>query len=73
MSQINDTGRDEKARTSVTIPAFNKEESLPRPRERLVESLTKEPDPWEVISVNEGSTDGTAALLEEMAASTPNF
>ncbi len=58
---------------SVTIPVFNEEESLPRLRERLVESLAALPEQWEVIFVNDGSTDGSASLLDEIAASNPAF
>jgi glycosyltransferase involved in cell wall biosynthesis len=68
-----DTLRGESAVISITIPVFNEEESLPRLRERLVESLAKLRDPWEVIFVNDGSTDGTAALLDQIAASDPSF
>jgi len=58
---------------SVTIPVFNEEESLPRLRDRLIEALAKLPGPWEVILVNDGSTDKSAALLDEIAASHPAF
>jgi len=67
------TVRDEKVLISITIPVFNEEESLPSLRERLIESLAKLPHPWEVIFVNDGSTDGTAAMLDQMAASNPSF
>ena len=70
---MSDTVQGESAVISITIPVFNEEESLPRLRERLIESLAKLPDPWEVIFVNDGSTDGTAALLDEIAASHPSF
>ena len=58
---------------SITIPVFNEEESLPRLRDRLVASLAKLPHAWEVILVNDGSTDNSAALLDEIAASEPAF
>ncbi|MEJ7670331.1 MAG: glycosyltransferase family 2 protein [Casimicrobiaceae bacterium] len=68
-----DTVRGESAVISVTIPVFNEEESLPKLCERLTESLRKLPQAWEVIFVNDGSTDGTAALLDEIAASDAAF
>jgi glycosyltransferase involved in cell wall biosynthesis len=58
---------------SVTIPVFNEEESLPRLRDRLVQALGKLRETWEVILVNDGSTDRTGALLDEIAASHPGF
>ena len=58
---------------SITIPVFNEQESLRRLRERLVAASSKLNRPWEVVLVNDGSTDGSAALLDEMAALDPAF
>lgn len=58
---------------SITIPVYNEEETLPKLRERLLEALPKLAQPWEVILVNDGSTDRTAALLDEIAAENPQF
>jgi glycosyltransferase involved in cell wall biosynthesis len=58
---------------SITIPVYNEEETLPKLCERLLDSLPKLQQPWEVILVNDGSTDRTAGLLDEMAASHPQF
>ena len=54
---------------SVTIPVFNEAQSLPKLEERLIEALSKLADPWEVVFVDDGSTDGTSAALDSMAAS----
>ena len=57
---------------SVVIPVYNEAESLPL----LVPALSTALDPlgvtWEVILVDDGSTDGSAAVLEELAAGTPD-
>jgi glycosyltransferase involved in cell wall biosynthesis len=58
---------------SVTIPVFNEEEALPRLHERLVDALSRLTQPWEVVLVNDGSTDRSAGLLDEIAASNPSF
>ena len=58
---------------SVTIPVYNEEEALPRLRERLVEALSNLAQPWEVVLVNDGSTDRSAELLDEIAAAEPRF
>lgn len=57
---------------SVVIPVYNEAESLPL----LVPALSTALDPlgvtWEVILVDDGSTDGSATVLEELAAGTPD-
>lgn len=73
MSHSDEIRGDGKALVSITIPVLNEEESLPRLRDRLIESLARLPQSWEVILVNDGSTDGTAALLDAIAASHPAF
>src|SRR6185369_5351640 len=51
----------------------NEEESLGKLYERLVDALAKLAEPWEVIFVNDGSTDRTATLLDDIAARDPAF
>lgn len=51
---------------SVFFPAFNDAQSLPSLLERTFETLTRVAADYEVIVVNDGSADGTAAVLEEM-------
>ena len=52
---------------SVVIPLFNEVESLPALFERLTETLEQIGRTWEVILVDDGSTDGTGNLIEELA------
>jgi glycosyltransferase involved in cell wall biosynthesis len=66
-----ESATDQRPDISVTVPVFNEVESLQRLRDRLLGALGKLPETWEVIFVNDGSTDGTAALLDEIAASHP--
>lgn len=58
---------------SITIPVFNEEESLPRLHDRLVRALAKLETQWEVVLVNDGSNDRSAQILDDMAASNPQF
>jgi len=53
---------------SVVIPVCNEVESLPILHQQLHAALGPYPDPWEVIFVDDGSSDGSLALLEQLAA-----
>jgi polyisoprenyl-phosphate glycosyltransferase len=58
---------------SVAIPVLNEERSLPRLLDRLVAVLDRLGRPWEVIFVDDGSKDGTAAMLMAINARDPRF
>ncbi len=51
---------------SVVIPLFNEEENVGPLHERLTESLTGEGYDYEIVYVDDGSTDTTLSLLEEI-------
>lgn len=51
---------------SVVIPAYNEEESLPTLVERLVQTFEENHLTGEIIVVDDGSTDGTRKISEEM-------
>jgi polyisoprenyl-phosphate glycosyltransferase len=53
---------------SVVLPVFNETRVLATLLERVRESLTTCGASWEVIFVNDGSRDGSGAILEELAA-----
>ena len=48
---------------SVVIPVFNEQDTLERLLERLTATLDGLGEPYEVIFVNDGSSDGSLALL----------
>lgn len=58
-------------KVSVVIPVFNEEENVPILYERLKEVLEGIPYDYEVIFVNDGSTDRTGKILEEIAKKDP--
>src|SRR4051812_21966546 len=58
---------------SVTVPICNEAESLPTLCERIRETLESVGRPWELILVNDGSTDGSDDVLDELAAAEPRF
>jgi dolichol-phosphate mannosyltransferase len=58
---------------SLVIPCFNESEVLPLLRQRLEESLGTTGIRWEVIFVDDGSSDCTVELLSAMNAKDPRF
>ncbi len=53
------------------IPAYNEEKRLPRTLERVLGYLEQQDYPYEVIVVDDGSEDGTAAVVERFQKEHP--
>lgn len=58
-----------KPRVSVVIPVYNSEKSILSCLQSVVE---QEFSDWEIIAINDGSSDESAQLIEEFIASHPN-
>jgi glycosyltransferase involved in cell wall biosynthesis len=58
---------------SIVIPVYNEEPNIAELHARLVQSLNALGKKWEVLLVNDGSTDGTAKLLDEIANADTRF
>jgi len=56
---------------SVVMPTMNKAALLERSLAALARQVVPEGSSWEVVVVDDGSTDGTAAVLSRLAASFP--
>jgi undecaprenyl-phosphate 4-deoxy-4-formamido-L-arabinose transferase len=59
---------DDKPYVSVLVPVLNEEESLPELQKRLRNTLNDIRKPYEIIYINDGSTDTTEVLLERFHA-----
>ena len=56
---------------SVVVPCFNEEEVLRDTNHRLVTTLQKLPFQFEVVYVDDGSSDATPEILRELQAGDP--
>jgi dolichyl-phosphate beta-glucosyltransferase len=58
---------------SVVVPAFNEEASIGRTLNELGAYLDRLAVAWELIVVDDGSTDATVAIVEQAAAADPHI
>lgn len=56
---------DKKPYISVLVPVLNEEESLPELNRRLLKTLISTGKDFEIIYINDGSTDSTPIILEK--------
>ena len=52
---------------SVVVPIFNEEESLPQLVQQIVDVMRKTGESFELVLVNDGSTDGSADVLKNLS------
>jgi glycosyltransferase involved in cell wall biosynthesis len=58
---------------SVVLPCYNEEKVIRKVVTEVAEFLPAVADRFEIIAVNDGSTDRTGAILEELAAGIPQL
>jgi len=58
---------------TITIPLYNEAANIPILYERVRVAMDALGRPWEVVLVNDGSTDGSAAALDALAAQDPHI
>ena len=56
---------------SITVPIFNEAETIPKLYRRVQKAMEKSGLEWELILVNDGSTDGSEAVLDQLAEADP--
>jgi glycosyltransferase involved in cell wall biosynthesis len=64
--------RGEPLELSVVVPLFNEEECV-RPLVDAVESALEGVDRWELVLVDDGSSDATAAIVQDLTLSRPRI
>jgi len=60
-------------RISIVVPAFNEAPNLPTLVEEVEGAVSPLGEPWELVVVDDGSTDGSPAILEELQARHPSL
>jgi dolichol-phosphate mannosyltransferase len=58
---------------SVIFPCYNEKDSVAPTMRRALESLRRQPHPFEILLINDASTDGTAAICDQLAAQHPEI
>jgi glycosyltransferase involved in cell wall biosynthesis len=56
---------------SIAIPIYNEADSLGLLYEKVRSAMDKQPRAWELILINDGSSDGSSDLLDELASKDP--
>ena len=56
---------------SIVVPIYNEVENLPDLVARIGQAMAGQPLTWELLAVDDGSSDGSRARLRELAAATP--
>ncbi|MCP3937152.1 MAG: glycosyltransferase family 2 protein [Actinomycetia bacterium] len=63
----------ERAQICVVLPAYNEAENLPAVLSELSEVLAERFERWEVLVIDDGSTDATPQILQELSAAMPQL
>jgi glycosyltransferase involved in cell wall biosynthesis len=63
--------RPQKLSVSVVVPVYNEVKSVPELHRRISEAMRSTPHTWEVVFVDDGSSDGSLQALEVVAAKDP--
>ena len=56
---------------SIVVPIYNEAENLPDLVERIAQAMATQPLAFELLAVDDGSTDASRATLRELAATRP--
>lgn len=51
---------------SIIAPVYNEEEVLPELHRRVAEVMDRQPEPWELLLVNDGSRDRSADMIAQL-------
>lgn len=63
----------DKPRYSIIAPVYNEHESLPELKRRITEVMDQTGEPWEIVLIDDGSSDGSSDIIRKMAAEDERF
>lgn len=69
----NRSGSDDRPRLSIVVPAYNEQARLPASLDAIQRYLARQQRSWEVVVVDDGSDDRTAAVVEERQRANANL
>lgn len=58
-------------RVSIVIPVYNEEENIPLLLEGIAQIMDRRAEPWELIIIDDGSTDNSLEVLKTLADKYP--
>lgn len=58
---------------SIVVPIYNEEESIPHLHQHITTSMQENGYSYEIIAIDDGSHDGSFAILQNLAASDPHL
>ena len=62
-----------KPKFSIIAPVYNESESLPELYKRITEVMGQTNEEWELILIDDGSTDGSTGAIRELAKADPHI
>ena len=65
------TDRSTAPDVSIVVPIYNEVDNLPELVERIAQAMAGQPQTFELLAVDDGSSDGSRARLRELAAGRP--
>jgi polyisoprenyl-phosphate glycosyltransferase len=63
----------DKPKYSIIAPVYNEAESLPELKRRIIEVMDQTGEPWELVLVDDGSTDGRTDAIRALAEQDERF
>jgi dolichol-phosphate mannosyltransferase len=63
----------DKPKYSIIAPVYNEAESLPELKRRIIEVMDQTGEPWELVLVDDGSTDGSTDAIRALAEQDERF
>jgi glycosyltransferase involved in cell wall biosynthesis len=73
LQKITRADANNKVLLSVVVPLYNEEESIRQVTDKIVQACSRFEFVWEIVFVDDGSTDGTWRLIEQVKSTVDNL